>query len=172
MSEGADDFAAKVASLISGSSVRVSDASGSAASADPRLAEQLQLIVGRKLSQFSVSRFAIRLAFWGEDIGSVSREIQVEHETLELRLPNSDRTASLDRDDPVAVTSLLSALSQPVIRLSVDDGKLVVELKGGLVIGVDSDEHYESWQINSDDGLLIVCAPGGELTIWYPESQS
>lgn len=29
-------------------------------------------------------------------------------------------------------------------------------------------DHYEAWQISSDDGLVMVSMPGGDLTIWYP----
>ena len=62
------------------------DAVGDQAAQDPRLLAQLQ-IVSRSLSQFSMAINGIRLTFWGEEPNSVSREIFIEHDTLELAQP-------------------------------------------------------------------------------------
>lgn len=37
-----------------------------------------------------------------------------------------------------------------------------------IALRVEPDDHYEAWQISSDDGLLIACAPGGEVSTWHP----
>ncbi len=58
-------------------------------------------------------------------------------------------------------------------RLTAPDCSLARGIYVGLAQGsgptltVESDEHYESWQINADDGLLMVCTSGGNLAIWY-----
>jgi len=36
---------------------------------------------------------------------------------------------------------------------------------------VESDQNFESLQISSDDHLLIIYTPG-DLTIWYPDTNS
>ncbi|MFF2268878.1 DUF6188 family protein [Cellulosimicrobium cellulans] len=36
---------------------------------------------------------------------------------------------------------------------------------------VDPDDAHEAWQIGSDDGLRIVCAPGGEVSTWRPRER-
>lgn len=48
-------------------------------------------------------------------------------------------------------------------------GYLSVAFDNDLRPRVEPDQHYESWQISSEDHLLIVCTPGGELTIRYPD---
>jgi hypothetical protein len=111
----------------------------------------------------------IRLAFWGEEAGSIGREILIEHETLDLMQPEHEATTHRWNEDVVA-TSLLSALNHKITRIDLTDGYLSVDFDNDLRLRVEPDEHYESWQISSDDDLLIVCTPGGELTIWYPDA--
>lgn len=148
---------------------RNSDAAGPSASNDPRLNEQLAMITGRRLSQFSMATGGIRLAFWGEDATSIGREILIEHSTLELSRAR-EATRKYQWNDDVVATSLLSVLDQKVTRLDLTDGYLSVEFDSQLRLRVEPDQHYESWEISSDDHLLIVCTPGGDLTIWYPDT--
>lgn len=49
------------------------------------------------------------------------------------------------------------------------DGTLVLGL-GPATLTVRPHPMYEAWQIRGPDGLLIVCAPGGEyIAVWEPE---
>jgi hypothetical protein len=34
---------------------------------------------------------------------------------------------------------------------------------------VEPDEKYETWNLTSDNGLLVVCIPSGKLAIWLNE---
>jgi hypothetical protein len=36
----------------------------------------------------------------------------------------------------------------------------------GWVLRADPDSKYEAWQIDGPNGHLIVCNPGGELSVW------
>jgi Family of unknown function (DUF6188) len=135
---------------------------------DPvRVREQLAIISGCRLSQFSIAINGIRLAFWGEAAGTVSREIFIEQPTIVLARPGKPTAAHAPDSDAVA-TALLSVLSQGASEITLTGGQLVISFETGLALKVDPDQRYESWQISSDDGLLIVCMPGGELAIWYP----
>lgn len=53
-------------------------------------------------------------------------------------------------------------------RIDVTGGYLIVEFDNGLGIRVEP----ESWQISSDDHLLIGCTLRGDLIVWYPEAVS
>lgn len=162
-------LAARVADAVPGATtVRYSDASGPAAFDDPRLNQQLEIIVGRRLSQFSMSGSGVRLAFWGEKAGTIGREILIEHETLDLTQPGQRAAIRHQWNEDVVATSLLAALNNRVTRIDVTDGHLSVTFESGLQLEVEPDQQYESWQITSEDDLLIVCTPGGDLTIWYP----
>jgi hypothetical protein len=162
-------LAKHAAEAMPGATIRYSDAAGPPVAEDPRLREQIEIICGRRLSLFSMAGSGIRLAFWGEDAGSIGREILIEHATLELAQAGEAITTHQWNEDVVA-TSLLSALDQKVTRIYLTDGHLAIDFDHGLWLGVKPDQRYESWQINSDDHLLIVCTPGGDLAVWYPDT--
>lgn len=51
------------------------------------------------------------------------------------------------------------------------DGKLVLSL-GSATLEVPPAPMYEAWQVRGPDGMLIVCAPGGDyVAVWEPESR-
>ena len=164
-------LARQIAAAAPGATVRHSDTHGPDAVTDLRLHEQLATISGRRLSQFSIAINGIRLAFWGEAAGTVSREIFIEHPTIVLAHPGKPAIAHASNSD-AAATALLSILNQRASKITLTGGQLIISFETGLTLKVDPDQRYESWQISSDDGLLIVCTPGGDLAIWYPPSST
>jgi len=51
--------------------------------------------------------------------------------------------------------------------------KIIIEKTGKLEIFIDAitievlpHEDFEAWHISSEDGVLIICLPSGELAIW------
>ena len=160
-------LARQITAAAPGATVRPSDSHGPGAVTGPRLREQLAIISGRRLSQFSIAINGIRLAFWGEAAGTASRDIFIEHSTILLARLGQPATAHASDSDAV-VTALLSVLNQQATEITLTGGQLAISFATGLTLKVDPDQHYESWQISSDDGLLIVCTPGGNLAIWYP----
>lgn len=162
-------LARQIGAAAPGVTVRHSDSHGPGVLADPRLREQLQVITGRRLSQFSIGVNGTGLAFWGEAAGTVSCEIFIEHPTIVLGLPGEPAIAHDPASDAVA-TALLSVLNKRASQITVTGGQLTISFETVLTLKADPDQHYESWQISSGNGLLIVCAPGGDLTIWYPPS--
>lgn len=161
-------LASTAAAHLGDAQVRHSDASGQAAVDDPRLQQQLSILRSRQLSQFSVAINGVRLAFWGETAGLVTREIYVEHQTIDVGR-RGGKVESLDWNHPSVTTMLLANVGRPLHDVAIVDGRLSIEFVGDDIFAVEPDDHYESWQISSDDGLLIVCTPGGDLTIWYPD---
>lgn len=119
-------LAKHAADATPGATLRYSDAAGPTAAGDPRLREQLEIITGRRLSQFSMAGSGIRIAFWGEETGSIGREILIEHATLELTAPGHAAT-TFDWNNDVVATSLLSALDHKVTRIDLTDGYLSVD---------------------------------------------
>jgi Family of unknown function (DUF6188) len=88
-----------------------------------------------------------------------------------LAYPGRPATAHASDSDPVA-TALLSVLNQRASEITLTGGRLIITFETGLTVKVDPDQRYESWQISSEDGLLVACTPGGELVVWYPGEQS
>ena len=52
--------------------------------------------------------------------------------------------------------------------IAYKNGRLKIIFNNGTSLNVEPDPNYEAWEISGDDGLIIVCQPGGEITIWQP----
>lgn len=65
---------------------------------------------------------------------------------------------------------LRGLLMSEIVSVEQSRGVLTISFGGGAQIVVPPDELYEAWQVNADNGSLVVCTPGGELAVWAPES--
>jgi uncharacterized protein DUF6188 len=149
-----------------GATMRFADTAGTGAAADPRLREQLTALSGRRLWQYSIGG-GIRLSFWGENITTPRGEILIEEETVEITQPGQQAQQVPCRSELIA-TSLLNTLDHRLSRAQINEGRLQLTFDNDLHLEVAPHRQWEAWQISSDDGLLIVCTPGGDLAIWYP----
>ena len=69
--------------------------------------------------------------------------------------------------DLIAAT-LLNTLDHRLSQIEISDGHLRLVFDNSVQLDVAPHQQWEAWQISSEDDLLIVCGPGGQLTIWYP----
>jgi uncharacterized protein DUF6188 len=53
--------------------------------------------------------------------------------------------------------------------LAFKDGTLKVEFLNGDKFAISAHPDYEAWGIAGDQGLRLICLPGGELAVWKPE---
>jgi len=146
---------------------RTADSAGPATGTDPRLSEQLSLLTGQSLSQYSIAINGVRLSFWGEDTATPSREIFIENETIEITQPGQQPCRVPSRSDLTA-TTLLSTLDHRLRLAQISGGCLRLTFDNDVELAVAPHPAWEAWEITSADRLLIVCTPGGELAIWYP----
>jgi hypothetical protein len=147
---------------------KTADSTGPDAASDPRLAQQLRALSGNRLSQFSIGIDGVRLSFWGQDTATPSRQIVIEQELIRVTMPGQRSRLVPSRSELIA-TALVSTLGHQLTRALTDEGHLNIAFDNGLEISVAPHEQWEAWQITSADHLLIVCTPGGQLTIWYPD---
>ncbi|MBE9924663.1 hypothetical protein G8C93_01980 [Cellulosimicrobium cellulans] len=126
---------------------------------------------GASLSQFAISINGVRLSFWGEDAASVCREVHVEQSVVRVVSGAGGHVAAYEWTDPQVSTALLACLGRPVLDVGVSGGRLTLHFSTEIAFRVDPDDEYEAWQISSDDGLRIVCAPGGEVSTWHPRER-
>jgi hypothetical protein len=150
---------------------RTADSTGPAGGTDPRLGEQLSSLSGQRLSQYSIAIHGVRLYFWGEDIATPSREIFIEQDDIQITRPGQ-RPRLVPSHSELIATALLSTLNHQLTQAHINDGHLQLAFDNDLGLGVAPHPQWEAWQISSADHLLIVCAPGGQLTIWYPDPDS
>ena len=67
--------------------------------------------------------------------------------------------------------------STVIEALAYKNGRLAMRFVGGRelfpvngwVLRADPDSRYESWEVRGPGGRLMVCGPGGELSIWGSE---
>jgi Family of unknown function (DUF6188) len=150
---------------------RAADSTGPAAGTDPRLGEQLRALGGQRLSQYSIAINGLRLSFWGEVIAAPSREIFIEQDDIQITRPGQQPRLVPSHSELIA-TALLSTLNHQLTQAQISDGHLQLTFDNDLGLEVAPHPRWEAWQISSADHLLIVCAPGGQLTIWYPDRDS
>ena len=83
---------------------------------------------------------------------------------------NHLREYKLEAMQPNRLYPVLSVLHKSIeLVIAYKSGDIAVRFSDGSSLTATSDPNYESWHINGADGLLIVCAPGGELAVWLPK---
>ena len=72
----------------------------------------------------------------------------------------------LDIENKDSLIQGLLLIGKKVKRLEIShEGLAKVILESAQII-VKSHDEFEAWQVHTDDGMLIVCMPGGDLAIW------
>ena len=113
----------------------------------------LRPLVGRRLGLLSVGVGQVNLDFDGDHFIALEGEVEV-----------GGRTAKPQALDGVAL--LLPMLNEVVTDASVEDSGRLVLAVGGARLRCEALEQYEAWNYSAPDGVLVVCRPGGELSIW------
>jgi hypothetical protein len=118
-------------------------------------------INGRDVSQVAISRFTpfLRIHFWHP-----GPEFTLEIEGS-FRLVSSGVESLIDPErgpDPTYLTLVDKTVAHAIARR---DGGLEVTFSDGdrLIIPPD---RYEPWQLNGNNGYLVVSVAGGGLAIW------
>jgi hypothetical protein len=77
------------------------------------------------------------------------------------------RDIRLIPDEPCSLAPALALFNAEVADVSIQrTGHLTAMLKDGRSLEVDPNEQYEAWQISSTNGFLLVCSPGGEVSLF------
>lgn len=121
--------------------------------------ELFRPLAGRDLIQFCVGA-GVRLDLHGSP-----------HYEITIESPLSIVAANIERAEATSaevLAVLRTLLMKPIRSVEQRDGQLSVVFDS-ITITVPLDDNCEAWQIRADNGLLIVCVPGGELAVWLPE---
>jgi hypothetical protein len=77
----------------------------------------------------------------------------------------------LDPERPEEIAPAFQVLWRIVSNVTVEnDGRLVIGFFDGTIVNVPSDPDYEAWEIVAENGLRLICMPGGEVAYWAPRS--
>lgn len=118
-------------------------------------------IQGRTLTSFVISFAFFEIKILEDDFDLTFRfegdfffESAGEQNTLNVRQPTS-------------LSPILSVLNHPLklIRFT-EQGLLEIQFEEDAKLTVKPDPMFESWQLRGDNSLLVVCMPGGRLSIW------
>jgi hypothetical protein len=70
-------------------------------------------------------------------------------------------------DDTCTLAPILALFNAEVGDVAIHgSGRLVVTFKDGRSLEADPDERFEAWQIASPNGFLLVCSPGGSVSVF------
>lgn len=74
----------------------------------------------------------------------------------------------IDPEDMDSKKNLLSFYKSVISSFSINQrGDLEIQFNGGSQkISNPSADKFEAWELNSLDGIKVVCMPGGKLAIW------
>jgi hypothetical protein len=82
-----------------------------------------------------------------------------------LHGPNMD--AWLIPGEPASLSPVLPFFNAEVANVDArKTGELSVEFRDGHCLSAASHEKYEAWEIGATIGFLMVCSPGGAITIF------
>jgi hypothetical protein len=100
-------------------------------------------------------------------VGSATSVISATKFTL----VDSTGSACIDvENDASSAAPLLALIPKATVHsITVStDGDLRIQFDSGHMCSISPEDNYESWQISGEEGLLMVCMPGGELAIFEP----
>lgn len=85
---------------------------------------------------------------------------------------DGERSDWVDPADPATLLPAVMLFNRRLESvLMYKNGTLRLHFEDGARLRVLPHESYEAWNMNGDDGLMIVCMPGGELAVWSKPAQ-
>jgi hypothetical protein len=78
----------------------------------------------------------------------------------------------IEPTDVTALAAVRGLLMKQVTDIEEIAGTLTIRFDEDAMLVVPPDPDYEAWQVRADDGLLVVCIPGGELAVSSPDDET
>jgi hypothetical protein len=118
----------------------------------------LEPLAGRSLIQFCVGA-GVRLDLDGPPYYEITIECPLTITAMSIE--------GAEPTTPAVLAALRELLMTTALSVTQQDGHLTITFDQASIT-VPPNDNFEAWQIRSDDGLLIVCTPGGDLAVWTP----
>jgi hypothetical protein len=114
-----------------------------------------------------VARCCVDLAFVLE-FGTHSRTFLLRMDDFTLDGPTGSVEHSMTHRDDLGPSLTLIGKTVECARAH-KSGTLEIQFTDSTIMRVEPDKDYEAWQLAAEtSGLLVVCGPGGALSIWQP----
>jgi hypothetical protein len=83
------------------------------------------------------------------------------------RLEGPDVDVVLTPAEPSTLAPVLPLFNTVVTSIAIrNTGQLRVQFGDSRSLQVDPDDAYEAWQLGCSIGLMLVCSPGGKVSIF------
>jgi hypothetical protein len=83
------------------------------------------------------------------------------------RLKSRDADVSLTPADPSSLAPMLPFFNAKVAGVAIrKTGQLRVDFGADRFLEVDPDGAYEAWQLSCSTGIMLVCSPGGSVSLF------
>ena len=83
------------------------------------------------------------------------------------RLIQSGHEAELTPEEPSSLSPILAFANAKITGISIHKtGHLKLEFGSGARLEVGPNERYEAWELGLSIGVLMICAPGGEVALF------
>jgi hypothetical protein len=91
--------------------------------------------------------------------------------TLHIEVPCQFNDGGVDVElrpgEPSSLNPILPFFYAEVDSVTIQKtGRLSVEFRGGQRLHVDPNDAYEAWEIGWQDHFLMVCTPGGDVSVF------
>lgn len=91
---------------------------------------------------------------------------------FEIVVGDTAITLAPEEDPAIAIECLKELAGQPVTGSAISEtGRLTVVFQSGISLVAEPDPRYEAWTITGPGGLIIVCLPGGQLSVWNADTE-
>lgn len=125
----------------------------------------MDLRLSGKLLQSAELEYTLVLQLSGDYFIAISS-------TLSVGVVGRNIVLSPEEDSEQSFQPIRELVGRTVETAEVDHkGALSVTFEGGSHVRVEPDPDYEAWNVSGPNGALVVSMPGGELSIWTPESK-
>jgi hypothetical protein len=122
--------------------------------------DRLAGLIGKHLTHVSTSLERIVLSIAADPVHLV-----VISGPVQLSGPQG---SGLRLEGGQAAALLAGWVGRPVTALRVDEGGGLHVVVGAYQLAVAAEDVHEAWEIRGMDGGLMVCLPGGRISVWAP----
>ena len=82
-------------------------------------------------------------------------------------LKNQGREDTINPEDSCSLAPLLAFFNAKVAGIDIrTTGHLRLEFEAGSSLEVNPNELYEAWELNSSIGVMMICSPGGSVSLF------
>lgn len=99
-------------------------------------------------------------------LGDKCESVSLYIETL-CHLKCKGYSISLIPGEASGLGPVLELFQAEVANISIQrSGHLIVMFRNGCSLEVDPNDMFEAWQIGSNNGFLLICSPGGAVSLF------